>query len=44
MLRDLFSKPYRTVSAAQAADLAEDGAVLLDGPGPPLSAIPHGVY
>jgi rhodanese-related sulfurtransferase len=30
MLRSLFSKPYRTVSAAQAAALAGSGAVLLD--------------
>ncbi len=30
VLRNLFSKPYRTVSAAQAADLADGGAVLLD--------------
>jgi rhodanese-related sulfurtransferase len=27
---NLFSKPYRTVSAAQAAALADGGAVLLD--------------
>ena len=30
VLRNLFSKLYRTVSAAQAAALAEGGAVLLD--------------
>ena len=30
VLRNLFSKPYRTVSAAQAAALADGGAVLLD--------------
>ena len=30
VLRNLFSKPYRTVLAAQAAALADGGAVLLD--------------
>ncbi len=30
MLRSLFRKPYRTVMAAQAAALADGGAVLLD--------------
>ena len=30
VLRNLFSRPYRTVSAAQAAALADGGAVLLD--------------
>ena len=30
MLRNLFSKPYQTVTAAQAAALADGGAVLLD--------------
>ena len=30
VLRNLVSKPYRTVSAAQAAALADGGAVLLD--------------
>ena len=30
VLRNLFSKPYRSVSAAQAAALADGGAVLLD--------------
>ncbi len=30
MLRNLFSRPYQTVSAAQAAALADGGAVLLD--------------
>ena len=30
MLRSLFRKPYRTVTAAQAAALAEGGPVLLD--------------
>ena len=29
-LKNLFSKPYRTVSATQAAALADGGAVLLD--------------
>ena len=29
-LKNLFSKPYQAVSAAQAAALAEGGAVLLD--------------
>ena len=29
-LKNLFSKPYQTVSAAQAAALADGGAVLLD--------------
>ena len=29
-LKNLFSKPYRTVSAAQAVALADGGAVLLD--------------
>jgi len=29
-LKNLFSKPYQTVSAAQAAGLAAGGAVLLD--------------
>ena len=29
-LKNLFSKPCQTVSAAQAAALADDGAVLLD--------------
>ncbi len=30
VLKNLFSKPYRTVTAAQAAALADGGAVLLD--------------
>ena len=30
VLRNLFSKPYRSVSAAQAAALADGGAILLD--------------
>jgi len=30
MLRNIFSKPYGKVSAAQAAALADSGAVLLD--------------
>ena len=30
VLRNLFSKPYRSVSAAQAAILADGGAILLD--------------
>jgi rhodanese-related sulfurtransferase len=30
VLRNIFSKPYATVSAAQAAALADGGAVLLD--------------
>ena len=29
-LKNLFSKPYQTVTAAQAATLAEGGAVMLD--------------
>ena len=29
-LKNLFSKPYQTVTAARAAALAEGGAVLLD--------------
>ena len=29
-LKNLFSKPYQTVSAAQAAALADGGAILLD--------------
>ena len=30
VLRNLFSKPYQTVSPAQAASLADGGALLLD--------------
>ena len=30
VLRNLFSKPYQTVSAAQAAALTDGGAILLD--------------
>ena len=30
VLKNVFSKPYRTVSAVQAAALADGGAVLLD--------------
>lgn len=29
-LKSLFARPYETVSAARAADMAADGAVLLD--------------